>query len=596
VESDQDSAYFGYSVAGAGDVNGDGFSDVIIGAYGYDGEAIDGGAAFIFLGSPSGLGTSPAWTAESDQASSNFGISVACAGDVNGDGFSDVIVGAYLYDSPEISEGRAFAYYGSPTGPAEEPSWVSEGDQIGALYGHSVSTAGDVNGDGYSDVLVGATSYDNGEDNEGGAFVYHGSPNGLSSQPDWTAETNQVFAHMGFRVSTAGDVNGDGFSDVILGAPEYDDGEVDEGRAYVFGGSSGGLSSSPMWTVESNQSGGWMGFPVASAGDVNGDGFSDVVVGAINYDHGQSDEGRVHLYYGSPTGPLSTAAWIAEGDQDIGEFGFSLAAAGDVNGDGFVDLISGAPGYDSGQWNEGKCFFYFGNLGDGPHRLARMLRTDDSTPIWLLGESDAPTAFRLRMLGRNPAGGGKVTLQVEVKPAEVPFDGADLVTGLPQDTNAHPNGAVPLNHLVTGLTPERLYRWRLRTLTDSPFFPRSPWFWLPYNAATEADLRMPAAVAAVPEESVSPVGLELGPAAPNPFQPSTEIRYFLPQGGRVQLRIFDVLGRQVAALVAEPQTAGYHAARWDGRDRNGRRLAAGTYFAELEFGGTVEARKLVMLK
>ena len=118
-----------------------------------------------------------------------------------------------------------------------------------------MATAGDVNGDGFSDVIVGALLYDNGETDEGRAYVYHGSAAGLATTAAWTAESNQDDAHFGYSVATAGDVNGDGFSDVIVGAYVYDNGETNEGRAFVYHGSAAGLSPTAAWTAESNQAG-----------------------------------------------------------------------------------------------------------------------------------------------------------------------------------------------------------------------------------------------------------------------------------------------------------------------------------------------------
>ena len=116
-----------------------------------------------------------------------------------------------------------------------------------------MATAGDVNGDGYADVIVGAPFYDNGQTDEGRAFVYHGSAGGLSGSAAWTAESDQAGASFGLSVATAGDVNGDGYADVIVGAPTTTNGQTNEGRAYVYHGSAGGLSGSAAWTAESNQ-------------------------------------------------------------------------------------------------------------------------------------------------------------------------------------------------------------------------------------------------------------------------------------------------------------------------------------------------------
>ena len=303
---------FGNSVSTAGDVNGDGYSDVIVGANLYDNGENDEGRAYLYQGSATGLSTTSNWTAESDQFSALFGVSVSSAGDVNGDGYSDVIVGAYLYDNGQTNEGRAYLYQGSATGLSTTAAWTAESDQASANFGISVSSAGDVNGDGYSDVIVGAYRYDNAEINEGKVYVYYGSAAGLSTTANWTSESDQAGAFFGYAVSTAGDVNGDGYSDVIVGAYTYSNGESQEGRAYVYQGSATGLSTTANWTAESDQVNALFGYSVSSAGDVNGDGYSDVIIGANGYDNGQSDEGRAYVYQGSATGLSTTANWTAE--------------------------------------------------------------------------------------------------------------------------------------------------------------------------------------------------------------------------------------------------------------------------------------------
>jgi len=285
---------------------------------------------------------------------------VGTAGDVNGDGYAEVIVGAWLYDNGEINEGRAFVYHGSSTElTAGSADWTAESDQADAWFGFSVGTAGDVNGDGYADVIVGASRYENGETGEGRAFVYHGSAAGLSATADWTAESDQAGAQFGFSVGTAGDVNGDGYADVIVGANRYDNGETDEGRAFVYHGSATGLSTTAGWTAEGDQAEAFFGGSVGTAGDVNGDGYSDVIVGARLYDNGETDEGRAFVYHGSAAGLSVTADWTAEGDQADAWFGNSVGMAGDVNGDGNADVIVGAYlYYDNGESMEGRAFVF----------------------------------------------------------------------------------------------------------------------------------------------------------------------------------------------------------------------------------------------
>ncbi|MDW8328155.1 MAG: integrin alpha, partial [Anaerolineales bacterium] len=361
AQSNQDYAYLSYSVATAGDVNGDGYSDVIVGASGFDNGETNEGRAFVYHGSASGLSTTPNWTAESNQASAEFGASVASAGDVNGDGYSDVIVGARYFDNGETNEGRAFVYHGSASGLSATANWTAESNQASAEFGASVGSAGDVNGDGFSDVIVGAPFFDNDETDEGRAFVYHGSASGLSATANWTAESNQAGAEFGYSVASAGDVNGDGYSDVIVGARYFDNGQTDEGRAFVYHGSASGLSATPNWTAESNQAGAGFGWSVGSAGDVNGDGYSDVIVGAYFFDNGELNEGRAFVYHGSASGLSATANWTAESNQAHAGFGISVASAGDVNGDGYSDVIVGARLFDNGEDNEGRAFVYHGS-------------------------------------------------------------------------------------------------------------------------------------------------------------------------------------------------------------------------------------------
>jgi hypothetical protein len=441
--------------------------------------------------------TSPAWTAESDQAGAEFGVSVATAGDVNGDGFSDVIVGAPGSTNGQVREGRAYVYHGSAAGLSTRAAWTAESNRRDAFFGCSAAAAGDVNGDGFSDVIVGACHPDNGQADEGGSVVYHGSAAGLSTMPAWMAEGDQVGAEFGNSVATAGDVNGDGFSDVVVGAHHYSNGQDSEGRASVYFGSAAGLSTAPAWVAEGDQADAGFGGSVATAGDVNGDGFSDVVVGAHHYSNGPDSEGRASVYFGSAAGLSAAPAWVAEGDQADAGFGGSVAAAGDLNGDGFSDLIVGASHYTNGEGGEGRAFAYYGNEGDGLDRIPRQARADDTAPIDILGKSDSSTSFRLKALGRTPLGRGNVRLEWEVKPIRAAFDGTGLQNGAFADTGApvtDAGSAVPLDELTHSLpSPGPVYHWRLRIAADplNPFFPRSPWFTMPYNNRTETDLRVP---------------------------------------------------------------------------------------------------------
>jgi hypothetical protein len=568
IEIDQANAGFGQSVATAGDVNGDGFSDVIVGASSYDHGQFDEGGAFVYMGSAAGLSTSIAWSTEGNQTAANLGFSAVSAGDVDGDGYSDVIVGASRYDATrgialvflgssaglsstaastlesafdsaafgtsvasagdvdgdgygdvicgadllshgEQYEGAAFLFMGSAAGLSLKPAWTAESDQAGALFGGKVATAGDVNGDGYSDVIIGAIRYDDGQMFEGHAFVYMGSPDGLATEAAWTTEGNQQNAQLGWSVASAGDVNADGFSDVIVGAIGYSNGETREGRAFLYLGSSAGLSSTAAWTGESNQAEARFGFSVASAGDVNCDGYGDVVVSQLELGNSVADQGRTYVYLGSSTGLAASPAWTATGDEPVANFGYSVATAGDVNGDGYSDVIVGAARDDNGQFDEGRAFVYHGNEGRGGWTLApQQRRSNDAAPIALLGRSIDKHEFRIRVdLERDLAGfawasgiAPTARLEWEVAPLRVPLDGSHIESGAEQPISRtpltfnelvefHSNDAVSLPIGSAQQLAAGAYHWRARIRTNNPLFPVTPWTTVPWNNVGETKLR-----------------------------------------------------------------------------------------------------------
>jgi hypothetical protein len=185
---------------------------------------------------------------------------------------------------------------GLSAGLSRQPAWQYESNNLRARAGTAIASAGDVNGDGYDDVIVGAPYYFADQNDEGRAFVFLGSADGLSQVPDWFAEGNLEFSTFGAAVASAGDIDADGYDDVVIGANDCDGAEEGGGKAFVYLGSSGGLADSPLWTVEGTQRLEYLGTSVACAGDVDADGKSDVLVGAPLYTNGEYQEGAAFLY------------------------------------------------------------------------------------------------------------------------------------------------------------------------------------------------------------------------------------------------------------------------------------------------------------
>jgi hypothetical protein len=322
---------FGSAANPAGDVNGDGYDDVIVGAKEATINMTNDGKVSLFYGTSSGLSTAPSWYVTGDTSNTAFGHSVASAGDVNDDGYDDILIGNPGYKVAGVSRGRALLYLGSASGPDTIPSWTAIGYTISDL-GRSVYSAGDVNNDGYDDILLSTAYASFGGTHTGAVYMYFGSATGPDTIPDWEVRGDNPFQNFGNSVCTAGDVNGDGYDDVIIGAHDY---SSSSGAVYAFYGSASGLSASPNWTKTGAATGNKFGNIVYKAGDVNGDGFGDVVIGEPN----TSSPGKAYVFHGSSSGLAPNANWTATGSAK--SFGRSAATAGDYNGDGFSDIIVG---------------------------------------------------------------------------------------------------------------------------------------------------------------------------------------------------------------------------------------------------------------
>ncbi len=385
--SDRAGAFFGWSVAGLGDVNGDGYPDVAVGAPYHSTASVRAGKVYVFYGGPGGLGSQPAWTSSGDDFNrALFGYSVAAAGDVDGDGYADLLVGAPGHPTANANAGKAYLYRGSGNGLLPNPSWTSSGDdRAGAFFGTAVAGVGDVNKDGFADVLVGAPaeSFEQGpvSGESGKAFLYLGGRSGLSTTPAWTSSgAGQAEAGFGWSVAGAGDINGDGYADWLVGANLHDGGAGDSGRAFLFFGGGGPLPAQAAWESSGDpQAGAQFGQSVAGASDVNHDGYADILIGAPGFDAlSNENAGRAYLYLGGPAGPGAAAAWVQAGDR-LAQFGWSLGGIGDGNRDGFADFLIGAPTSSQHAAGAGAAFLFLGQA-DGAGSPSVWSAAGDAQP------------------------------------------------------------------------------------------------------------------------------------------------------------------------------------------------------------------------
>ena len=349
---------FGKSVSSAGDVNGDGYADVIVGAPRNDAAGPDAGSVYVYFGGP-GADATADLTLTGSAGSDAFGSRVSDAGDMNGDGYGDVIVGAPGNGAGGSGAGRAYVYFGGPA-PDGTADLTFTGAAVGDQLGSSVSSAGDVNGDGYSDVIVGAYFNDAGGVDAGRAYVYFGGP-GADAVADLTFTGTAATEQFGVSVSRAGDLNADGYADLIVGAAMSDAGGADAGRAYVYFG--GPIPNAlPDLVLNGEAAGDQLGLSVSAAGDVNGDGFGDLIVGAYLNDSGGLAAGRAYVYHGGPAMD-AVPDLVLTGVAAVDFFGVSVAGVGDVNQDGYDDVVVGAMGNDAGGPQSGRAYLYYGGPG-----------------------------------------------------------------------------------------------------------------------------------------------------------------------------------------------------------------------------------------
>lgn len=413
----------GTSVAGPGDLNGDGFDDVAVGAPFNDSFAADAGVSYVLFGGAdpnqgfsglflSGLNGTTGFGLAGRTAGERSGAAVGAAGDVNDDGQPDLVIGAPFADDGGIDSGNAYVVFGDAdiTGgfairflTGLDGNWgvgfrgASAADSAGA----SVASGGDLNDDGVADLIIGAPGASPlGETGAGAAYVVFGGTDfgggfstlflaGLNGSNGFALEGFAAGDAIGTAVAPAGDLDDDGVDDLTLGAPNADPGNTDAGRSYVITGDpvvNGGFDSISLAVLDGTDRfaftgeapGDRSGVSVASAGDLNNDGIADLVIGAPDRDAPATDSGSVYIVFGDVNVSLGFGDVFLAGLDGVRGFelpgifagdqtGAAVAPAGDLNGDGIDDLVVGAPGASVNGTDSGSAFVLFGgsnvNLG-----------------------------------------------------------------------------------------------------------------------------------------------------------------------------------------------------------------------------------------
>ena len=392
--------FFGRSV-GSGDFNGDGFTDVVVGAQWDDDGGNDAGAIYLYYGSSAGidLESEDKITASSSWPDLTFGCVVAGVGDVDNDGFDEVM--ASKCQGGNLT-GAVYLYYGGESGiDAETEVEFSAfdgfgGDSFGAgQLGTTIAAAGDVNNDTFGDVIVAAERDNDLGGISGSAYLYYGSEDGLVlDSVDKILPSDGEFAwHFAASVSGAGDVNDDGFDDIIVGATGADDNGSFAGAAYLYYGTEDGidLESEQKLVASDGVAQDQFGVSVSGAGDLNRDGFADVIVGAVGDEDSpiHTEAGSAYVFYGArPRLDASTEQKIVASDADIYRyFGTSVSDAGDVDGDTYDDVVVGSRG------GNGAAYLFYGSetgllLNTEDQRVTPEAPGWDSFGVWVSAAGD----------------------------------------------------------------------------------------------------------------------------------------------------------------------------------------------------------------
>lgn len=374
----------GHALGGGGDVNGDGFDDLLISAPRNEETGEEDGQTYLIFGRSSG------WTLNTNLSNANAsflgevmsdrsGNSIAIIEDVNGDNFDDILIADKWNDEYEINAGKIYLIFGRSSGWEMDISLSNSNASYHGIHyldhaGYSVAGVGDINGDTFGDFIIGAYLNDELGTNAGQSYLIFGKELGWNndvnlSNADVSFNGEHEYDSSGTCVTGVGDVNKDGYDDFMISSPGNDESENSAGQIYLMLGKDTWNSEYNLSDVDASfcgeNSNDNLGRAISGGFDINNDTYDDLLIGSTNYKSG-SCMGKTYIIFGKESGwamdvSISNADASFIGEKTSDTSGNSLAGLGDVNGDDFDDFLIGAYQYnDDDDSLVGKVYLFFG--------------------------------------------------------------------------------------------------------------------------------------------------------------------------------------------------------------------------------------------